>query len=240
MSFKEMLRSQLSWEHIKEATKLFCLNLRVQITDFIEYLRVVYHYYWSMSYIKVDFSLVSSYLWHNPFDISKQFLTKRGDENVYAYGETPLTSLEKIVNECRINRSDVVFELGCGRGRTCFWLRHFVGCRVVGIEQIPIFVERANDIKNKFSLSDIEFRQEDMLQTDLKGATVIYLYGTCLDAFFLKKLAAKLEKLPSGTKIVTVSFPIEDYADKPIFEVMKRFPVKFTWGVADVYLQIRK
>lgn len=240
MSFISSLTSKLSWERTREISELVWLNLKAQTADFAEYLRVVYRYYWNLLYVKTDAYLVGSYLCNDPFGISKRFLMKRGDKDIYAYGETPLTSLDKIAKECRLNSSDVVFELGCGRGRTCFWLHQFVGCHVVGVEQIPQFVSRANHVKNKFHLEGVDFRQEDMLQTDLTGATAIYLYGTCLEKPFLQKLTKKLEKLPSGTKVITVSYPLDDYADKPLFEVMNRFPVKFNWGTTDVYLQIKK
>lgn len=225
---------------VKETTELVWLNVKVQAIDFAEYLRTVYRYYWDKPFNKVDAYLVGSYLVNDPFGISKRFLKNRGDKEIYAYGETPLSSLEQIAKECRLTPSDLLFELGCGRGRTCFWLHQFIGCRVVGIEQIPDFVERANHIKDKFHVEGVEFRQGDMLDADLTGATAIYLYGTCLERPFLAKLVKKLEKLPSGTKVITVSYPLADYSDKSVFEVMKRFPVKFNWGTTDVYLQIKK
>ena len=142
---------------------------------------------------------------------------KRGDKDIYTYGETPLTTLETIAKECRLTgKADVVFELGCGRARTCFWLHEFVECHVVGVEQIPEFVTRANHVAVKFGVQGVEFRNEDMLQTDLTGATVLYLYGTCLEKTFIEKLIKKFEKLPSGTKIITISFALEEFAHKPV------------------------
>ena len=79
-----------------------------------------------------------------------------------------------------------------------------------------------------------------MINTDFNGATVLYLYGTCLEEDFIKKLINRFKTLPSGTKIVTVSFSLGEFTQEPLFEVMKRFPATFTWGTADVYLQIKK
>lgn len=250
MSFKHPLKQKLaslegtshkfSWTGFKELAELVWLNAKSECVDFAEYMRVLYRYYWRMPFVKIDAYLVTSYLCYNPFDISKRFLLKRGDNEIYAYGETPLTTLESIANECRLTKADIVFELGCGRGRTCFWLRYFTGCHVVGVEQIPEFITRANHIVNKFHVEGVEFRQEDMLKTDLTGASVIYLYGTCLDKLFIEKMIKKFEKLPAGTKIITISFPLQEYSDKLLFETMKRFPVKFNWGSTDAYLQIKK
>lgn len=240
VSFEEFASRKVSWQRIKEVAELVWLNLKAQGADFVEYLRVLYRYYWRMSYVKVDAYLVASYLCYDPFGISKRFLMKRGDKDIYTYGETPLTTLETIAKECRLTKSDVVFEQGCGRGRTCFWLREFVGCRVVGVEQIPEFVTRANHVAAKFGIKGVEFRNEDMLQTDLTEATAIYLYGTCLEKTFIEKLIKKFEKLPAGTKIITISFALQEFAHKPVFEMMNRFPVKFNWGTTDAYLQIKK
>lgn len=225
---------------IKEFFSLLWLNIVVHIRNFVEFIKIVFKYYWNFSFFKADLSLILMYLFHNPFSISKRFLMKKGESDVYAYGETPLTTLDTIVKECKISPNDYVFELGCGRGRTCFWINSFVGCRVVGIEYIPDFVERANRIKNKLKIKGVEFRLEDMRDTDFTGATVCYLYGTCLDENTIEILINKFSKLPVGTKIITVSYPLTDYTNEPIFEIMKRFPGKFTWGETDIYLHVVK
>jgi SAM-dependent methyltransferase len=226
------------WSNFKEWMELLWINFVVLMRNLIEFFKVALRYYSNSNFLKTDLALRLMYLFHNPFSISKRFLMDRGEKDVYAYGETPLTTLERIARECHLSSKDVVYELGAGRGRTCFWLRAFIGCRVVGVEYIPEFVERANRIKTKLGLKGVEFCLQDMIDTDFRGATVIYLYGTCLEDNFIRKLAAKLARLPAGTKIITVSYPLTDYAERPLFEVMKRFPAAFTWGEADVYLQV--
>lgn len=221
-------------------TKLLGTHFIVLYKNLWENLKIIAKYYSSWTFFKADIALHSMYLFNNPFSVSKRFLMRRGDENVYAYGETPLTTLEHIVRECKVRPGETVYELGAGRGRSSFWLSCFYGCRVVGIEQVPDFVERANLIARKLQLSGIEFKQQDMLATNMNEATTLYLYGSCLDDNFIQKLADKLSLLPKGTKIITVSYPLTDYSDSKNFEVMKRFPAHFTWGIGDVYLHIVK
>lgn len=225
---------------VKEVFELIWVNLIVQMRNSIEFFKVVFHYYSNLNFFKADLSLRLMYLFHNPFTLSKRFLLKKGEKDIYAYGETPLTTLELIAKECQISAKDTVFELGSGRGRTCFWLNCFIGCRVVGIEYVPEFVERANRIKNKLGVNGVSFRLEDFLEADLRGATVIYLYGTCLEDHCIEKLAEKFASLPAGTKIITVSYPLKDYTEKPIFEVMRHFSAPYTWGEADIYLNVTK
>lgn len=240
VSLKASSLKKITYPEIKEYLKLVWVNLIVQKRNFLEFIKVAAKYYFNFSFFKADLALILTYLFDNPFTISKRFLMKKGESDVYAYGETPLTTLDLIAKQCRLDSSDTVYELGCGRGRTCFWLNSFIGCKVVGIEYVPDFVERANKIKKKFHFKNIEFRNENIIDANFEEGTVFYLYGTCLEDSFIKKLAEKLSKLPIGTKIITVSYPLTDYTSEPQFEVMKRFPAKFTWGMGDVYLQIKK
>lgn len=216
--------------------KLFWVNMKFGFWNFIEFLKVVVKYYPNLSFAKVDFDLLRGYFLENPYKISKEFLIEKGEKEVYAYGETPLSAFEKIVKACELKREDTVFELGCGRGRTCFWLKYFVGCSVVGVEYIPYFVEQANRVKKDYGIKNIDFRCEDMLLTDLSEATIIYLYGTCLDEIFIKKLIKKFEKLKSGTKIITVSYPLTDYTTSSKFKVQKSEKITFPWGKTTFFL----
>lgn len=238
MGQKNMARSLFS--DLKEYLELFWINLAVQKRNLFEFIRVIGRYYPNKTFRKLDSSLLLLYFFNSPYRISKEFLQSRGEEDLYQYGETPLTTLDFIVKECRVSNKDTVFELGSGRGRTSFWLNTFIGCQVVGIEYIPEFVENANVVKERYNVQNVKFLCEDMLQADFNGASVIYLYGTTLEDAFIEKLIERFQKLPVGTKIITISYPLTDYTTRPLFEVMKRFSAKFTWGMADVYLQIRK
>lgn len=232
--------SSETWPSLKEFFSLLWINFTFQLRSFWEYLKVIFSYYSNLTFLKADLSLRLMYLFHNPYTISKRFLKNKGEKEIYAYGETPLSTMEKIAAEAHISSEDVVYELGCGRGRTCFWLNSFLKCRVVGVEYVPEFVERANKIKHKLGFNNIEFRLGDMVDANFEGASVIYLYGTCLEDELIRRLNKHFAALPAGTKIVSVSYPLNDFADKPFCEVMKRFKAKFGWGETDVYLQIVK
>jgi SAM-dependent methyltransferase len=216
------------------------LNVFVKVRSLWEFIQVASRYYLNFRFLKIDLSLLLAYLFRSPFTVSKQFLKQQGSKEIYAYGETPLTTLELIARRCQLTKDDTFFELGCGRGRTCFWLNCWIGCKVVGIEYIPLFVEKANHIKQRFQVDGVEFRCEDILEASFDDATVLYIYGTCFDDSFIEKLIEKISVLPSGTKIITVSYSLADYTSKPIFEVLNRFPAQFTWGEADVYYQVVK
>lgn len=222
-----------------EFLRLLGLNILVSLKNIAEFCRIVKRYYPNKGFRRADLAVLRKYLFNNPFRISKRFLSEQGVEDPYTYGETPLTTMELIADECAISAGDVVFELGCGRGRTCFWLAFFKNCRAVGIEYIPEFVDIAQRVKALYEIPEVDFIQEDMLQTDLTTATVVYLYGTCYSEAFISALIKKFEKLPKGTRIITVSYSLQEFKSEE-FAVVRCFPASFTWGEADVYLQVRR
>jgi SAM-dependent methyltransferase len=167
----------------------------------------------------------------NSFQICKDHLKKQGEKIVDAYGETPLPALTVIAKECALNQDDFLIELGCGRGRGCFFLGHLLGCRVLGIDWVPFFVDTANKLATKLPVT---FQCAKMQTADLTGATAIYLYGTCLPDPMVHALVDRFKTLPSSTKIITVSYPLSDYS--PSFRTLKQFSVAFPWGEADVFL----
>ncbi len=223
---------------IWEGIILLGIAFKTQVFNFFEFCTVVRRFYTKAAFAKADLSLIWSYLFCSPYRMSKRFLLERGEKEIFTYGETPLTTMEKIVRESEITRDDVVFELGCGRGRTCFWLSQFFGCTAIGLEKIPIFIEKASAIKKRLHLQDVFFRLEDIFHTDFKGATVLYLYGTCLLEDEISLLIQYLGKLPAGTKIITVSYPLSDIEDKAPFRLIKQFRGRFPWGKTDIFLQV--
>ena len=234
---------------LREWSTLFWVHFKVKFINLIEYGQVVIHYYPNVNFAKIDSALLLSYLFLNPYHISSRFLSQKGEEELFTYGETPLTTLERIAHNSGITSQDVVFELGCGRGRTCFWLNQFIGCSVVGVDFVPTFIEKGNKIKKRFQVKGVSFRLEDFLQPKLcetnlnvnlnffQGATVIYLYGSCLSAKEIRHLISLFTTLPEGTTVITVSYPLTDYQSKAPFTITKQFPALFTWGEAEVFVQ---
>ncbi len=216
---------------LKQYPSLLWTRLVVAKQNFIDFLLTATTYYFRWDFAKIDLFLLAKYFWKNPYRIASRYLQERGEDDVYTYGETPLTTMHLIVEKSGITKDDSVLELGCGRGRTCFWLREVIGCSVIGIEQVPIFVKIANEVKEKFHIERLEFLQGDYFTLDWGTPSVIYLYGSTLSDEEINTIAKKIKLLPSGTKVISVSFPI------PGLMLSRRFQLPFTWGEADVYVQ---
>lgn len=225
---------------IAEWVKLIGLNLYISIRNTRENLQIIWRYWRKPRFMHVDIGLFLTYFFDNPFKISKRFLSHSGEKNLYQYGETPLTTLEAIMIRAGVTKEDVVYELGAGTGRTSFWLSQFYGCRTIGIEQIPAFVTRAQRLVKSCKLERVTFKQEDFTECTFPDATVIYLYGTCLSEESLDKLVPNMAKLPKGTKIITVSYPLTTYDSDNSFEIMRVFSMPFTWGETEVFLHLVK
>lgn len=215
--------------------KLFWIRIKSDIWELMEYIQVVFFYYHYKKFAQIDWYLIRSYFSESPHVISKTFMKNKGESNIYVYGETPLTTMDYIAKECGIKESDIVYELGCGRGRACFWLNAFIGCSVYGVEFIPSFVRIAQSVKKRYRIHDVKFLCRDMMDVNLKDATVVYFYGTCMNDEALIGLCKNLAHLPQNSKIITISFPLSNYS--AAFKTIKTFLVKFPWGETSAYLQ---
>ena len=81
---------------MREWFRLFGLSVKVKFENFLEYMKVIRRYYHNRDFRRADISLLSKYLFQNPFKMSSRFLQSKGFDEIYAYGETPLTTLEEI------------------------------------------------------------------------------------------------------------------------------------------------
>jgi len=195
-------------------------------------------YYSNSQFLHIDRSLIKSYIFKNPYRISKHYLLRQGEKEVHTYGETPLFTYETIAKESGVCSADIFLELGCGRGRGMFFMHHFFQCKVIGIERIPLFVKLAKKVIQTHQIKKISVICSDITSMKLPEASVVYLYGSCLKDEEIQRFISKLQTLQKGTRIITISYPLTDYAQT--FHLEKVFPVRFLWGETHAYLQTVK
>ncbi len=203
----------------------------VRYFNFIDFVKTVFRYYRKPKFALVDSTLLLRYFFKSPYRIGREYKSSE------PYGETPLVTLDTILSHCPIGPDDVAFELGCGRARACFWLSLYKGYKTVGIEYIPAFVERAEQLAKFYDVKNIEFRLGDILTADLSEATWIYLFGSALPDETITKLTKRLEKLKPGTKIITISYPLSAYTSNDIIKVNQTLDVSFPWGETQAFIQ---
>ncbi len=201
---------------------------------FLDQLFVIRNYYRkSFRFAIADLLLCFFALVFNPYRVSRRFLQKKGEKNLYVYGETPLKTLHRIADFCNLGASDTFLELGSGRGKGCFWISSFVGCKTVGVEWIPLFSKVASFLAKMLRFDSLSFFCEDFQKSDFSKATFVYLYSTSMSDQEIEDSVKKMEeRLPNRAKVLTVSEPLNHFR----FKQIRSFPVSFPWGTTSAYL----
>lgn len=202
-----------------------------------EQLQVIRRYYpKSFRFACIDLSLGILSLFVNPYRACRKYWEKQ-EVSFPFYGETPITTLEKIINYLQLSSDDVFLELGSGRGKGCFWVSQIVGCTVIGVEKVPYFASTSDLLSRFFRTSNLKFITLDMEKADVSQATCIYLDTTGMSEGQLIKLGKQMENIQDGARVITVSNPLKS---QQLFsqEIPRIFP--FPWDEAKVFSQIKK
>ncbi len=131
---------------------------------------------------------------------------KKGDEPKYSnftYVPTADEVIEKMFEMGKVNKSDVIFDLGCGDGRILFQAAKKFGARGVGIDLNPERIEDAMKQYRKYDTGTlVEIRFGDALKVkDIGDATVVvmYMFPEFMDLWF----PIAQQKLKPGTRILS-------------------------------------
>jgi SAM-dependent methyltransferase len=107
----------------------------------------------------------------------------------------------------RVERTDVVYDLGSGDGRIVILAAQKYGARGVGIELDPKLVTVSREVARQAGVDHlVTFVEGDLFKADISPATVVTLY---LSPSVNRELEPKLkQELKPGTRIVSHQFPI--------------------------------
>lgn len=107
----------------------------------------------------------------------------------------------------KVTKKDIVYDLGCGDGRTLIIAAKEFGAKGVGIEidYLRFFISsmllRSNRLSNK-----IKIKRKNFFDVDISDATVVFVY---LVPKALNRLLPKFKKeLKKGTRIVSYRYEI--------------------------------
>ena len=122
---------------------------------------------------------------------------------------TPQALVDKMLDLAKLTPQDFLMDLGSGDGRTVITAAKR-GARALGIEYNPDMVELSRKNAAAAGVSDrATFEKADLFETDLAKAQVITMF---LLPSINMKLRPKLLDLKPGTRIVSNSFTMEDWA----------------------------
>ena len=121
---------------------------------------------------------------------------------------TPQAVVDKMLDMAKVTKTDVVYDLGSGDGRTVITAAKR-GARAFGIEYNPDMVDLSKQNATAAGVADrATFEKADLFETDLSKANVITMF--LLPSINLK-LRPKILDLRPGTRIVSNTFTMEDW-----------------------------
>jgi phospholipid N-methyltransferase len=135
------------------------------------------------------------------------------------YVPTPQAVVDRMLQIANVNSNDVVYDLGSGDGRIPITaVQEYNAQRAVGVDIDPERVREANQNAQQANVTDnVEFRQQDLFETDLSEATVVTLY--LLPEVNLRLRPKLLSELAPGTRIVSHAFDMGDWSPEQVEEV---------------------
>ena len=173
------------------------------------------------------------YLGKSPYQIAKKSPSTHPLGNIY--GETPPKILKKIGEKTGLSKGKTYLELGSGRGKGVFFMREVFSAVSTGLDWVEPFIESSIGINNFLRIEGVHFQVQDIFQTSLPKADVVYIYSTSLSVAEFLQLAKQLISFPKGAYVATVSEPLAYYSAD--WKVESRFKAAYPWGKADVFIQ---
>ena len=118
------------------------------------------------------------------------------------YVPTPVPVVDAMLDLAKVNKSDVVYDLGCGDGRIVVRAASRFGCRGVGVDLNPERVKEAKANAARAGVTELtRFEVGDVFEFDFSGATVVTMY--LLPSVNLKLRPRLLKELKPGTRLVS-------------------------------------
>ena len=131
---------------------------------------------------------------------------------------TPMVVADKMLQLARVDRNDVVFDLGCGDGRIVILAAKNYGAHGVGIDVDPERIQESKTNAQKEGVANlVEFRLEDVMKSDFSSATVVTLYLLPESNELLRPLLEK--QLKPETYVVSHNYKIPGWEAKEIRSV---------------------
>ena len=217
-------------------TRLFFI-LKYGLASFIEFTKCQVLYGFRYKMLWIDLGLFWQYPFTSPYRINLRYLEKNNLSKSYLFGETPLTTLEKICQRINIEPKAVIFDVGCGWGKSTFFLHAYNKAhRTIGIDILPEYIQKAERIRKWMKLDYIVFLEADFRQIDYSDADVIYLYGSCLPDDTIQSLVTNWENsLMEGTIIITTTYSLPSYATQGRILLQDTIELDFLWGECTVH-----
>lgn len=134
------------------------------------------------------------------------------------YVPTPQPVVDAMLKLAKVQKGDVLYDLGSGDGRIPVTAARVYGIRATGIDIDPARIAEAKENVAKENVGNlVTIKQEDLFQTDFSDASVVTLY--LLDTLNEKLRPKLLAELKPGTRIVSHAFSMGDWKPEKTEEI---------------------
>ena len=167
-------------------------------------------------------------------DINGYALSKKERETTpslaLTYGEINLESFLALLSLAKPNPDTIFYDLGCGLGKTVIACANVYKIKkAYGVEYLPELLNKAKSITSQHK--NIEFIQEDILQTNGQDATMLFINVATFLPDTWQLICDKINQNPTQT-VITCAKPIVDNTNWLIRETK----VMTSWGIIPAYI----
>jgi len=137
------------------------------------------------------------------------------------YVPTKNKEIDVLLEEAKLKKGQLFFDLGCGDGRVVRIATERYGVRGIGYDVNPVLVRYARFLAKIKKVKGVQFFRKNIFDVDLKEVDVIYIFlMPKLMAKFLPKMKKELRK---NTLIISHGFKVEGL-EKKLFKKLDRKP----------------
>ncbi|WP_224369379.1 SAM-dependent methyltransferase [Hyalangium versicolor] len=171
------------------------------------------------------------------------------EEDSTTYGEVKPASLQMLLSQVSPREGESFIDLGSGMGQpTLVAAMLFPFRRLVGVELLTGLGDAARQALSRYDAEirpqlpelhqrqSIEFLDGDLLEADISGVDVVFAQAPCFEAGLMAKLAAKLETLKSGARLILVGQQLAS----PSFTLLTMKVMRANWGTSLTWLYQHK
>ena len=145
------------------------------------------------------------------------------------YEPTHAQVVDVMLKLAEVTKDDYVIDLGCGDGRIVIAAAKEFGARGLGVDLDSQRIRESIDDASYAGVSRlVQFKQQDILKTPLREATVVTMY--LLDDVNLMIRPKLIRELRPGTRVVSHAFSMDDWeADQVAHHPRARAGVVYLW-----------
>lgn len=152
---------------------------------------------------------------HNLINIYEGSHGREDAVDLAPYLPTPMAVVEKMLEIAMVDRSDVVYDIGCGDGRIVIMAAEKYGARGVGIDIDPRRIKQSKEGARNAGVEElVEFRLGDATKMDISEASVVTLYLLPESNEILRPQLE--EQLKPGAYVVSHNYSISGWEDREV------------------------